>query len=479
MTEPASSSARCCTGRAMLLAAVGAVLAFALLLSLWFFRGHVGPAAAALRDPRLEYTGPFRNVAPSVPHVADERCAECHRDIARSFAQHPMGRSILPTAQAHKPPEDAQHHLPFDALGSRFLIEHDGDRVRQRRTRLGPDGRPAAEQTWDVHYVVGSGRRGYSFLTDQDGFLFQTPISWYSQKETWDLSPGFRLAMLTGRAVFQGRSVSDVIAAVLRAEPDWAALPTLHPRIRLLLERCLEKDKASRYHDIADARADLQKALADPSGAAVPATRPRLVRRYGALWWTAAGIVLAAVAAGVAAWTLGAPQDRSALRFSDVLPQDRVFTNAGHPLVAVSPDGLQVVYVANNQLFLRPLDRSDARPIAGTAGTPTTPFFSPDSRFVGYWDFRGGELRRIAAAGGTPVGLVKVTNVFGARWQEDDTILYAAEDGIWKVSADGGTPEAVVRLGPGERAHGPQLLPGGESILFTLRTAVGTSTPYS
>ena len=199
MTEPAPYSARCCTGRTKLLVAAGAVAAFAILLALWFLRGNVGPTSVALRDPRLEYTGPFRNVAPSVLHVADERCADCHRDIARSFAQHPMGRSILPTAQARRPPEDVQHHLPFDALGSRFLIERDGDRVRHRRTRLGPNGRPAAELSWEVHYVVGSGKRGYSYLTDQDGFLFQTPISWYSQKDTWDLSPGFRPAMLTGR----------------------------------------------------------------------------------------------------------------------------------------------------------------------------------------------------------------------------------------------------------------------------------------
>jgi hypothetical protein len=104
---------------------------------------------------------------------------------------------------------------------------------------------------------------------------------------------------------------------------------------------------------------------------------------------------------------------------------------------------------------------------------PTTPFFSPDGRFVGVWDFRDGELRRIAVAGGTPVGLVKVANVHGARWQEDDTILYAAEGGIWKVSAGGGTAEAVVQIGPDERAHDPQLLPGGESMLFTL-TGVGS-----
>ena len=86
---------------------------------------------------------------------------------------------------------------------------------------------------------------------------------------------------LTGRPVFQGRSVSDIIAAILRGEPDWSLLPPqLHPRIRLLLERCLEKDKASRYHAIADARVDLQRAIADPKGAATSARRTHAPSRH-------------------------------------------------------------------------------------------------------------------------------------------------------------------------------------------------------
>jgi serine/threonine-protein kinase len=281
--------------------------------------------------------------------------------------------------------------------------------------------------------------------------------------------------MLTGRAAFDGRSVSDIIAGVLRAQPDWSALPAiLHPRIRLLLERCLEKDIAMRYHDIADARVDLQKALADPSGASVSEARS-VVRYPAALHWTAVAITVGAIAAGLAAWNLRSPQDRSVRRFSDVLPQNRAFSNAGHPLVAVSPDGSRIVYVADNRIFLRSQDLLDARPIAGTEGAPTTPFFSPDGRFVGYWDFKNGELRRIAIAGGTPVGVAKVTNVFGARWEAGDTILYGAESGIWKVSANGGTPELVIRINPGERVHAPQLLPDGESILFTWRAGVGSS----
>jgi serine/threonine-protein kinase len=280
--------------------------------------------------------------------------------------------------------------------------------------------------------------------------------------------------LLTGRPAFEGRSVSDIIAAILRGEPDWSLLPqSVHPRVRLLLERCLEKDQANRYHAIADARVDLQRAIADPAGAMTvgPFAAPYALRWY----WVAIVAALSAAAAGLAVWTQHGPRDLSVQRFTDVLPQDRAFTSQGHPLVAVSPDASSIAYVADRRLFLRSLDRAEASPIAGTEGSPSTPFFSPDGQFVGYFDFVDGELRRIPAGGGTPVGLAKVTNVFGARWNADDTILYGADTGIWKISATGGTPEQLIRLESGARPHSPQFLPGGEAVLFTLRAGVGSS----
>ena len=278
---------------------------------------------------------------------------------------------------------------------------------------------------------------------------------------------------LTGRPVFQGRSVSDIIAAILRGEPDWSLLPPqLHPRIRLLLERCLEKDKASRYHAIADARVDLQRAIADPKSA--PTSARRTHASYAIPWYWVAAVAVLSVVAGVAVWSR-APRDLPVRRFTDVLPQDRAFTNQGHPLVAISADGSLIAYVADRRIFLRSQDRVEAVAIAGTEGAPSTPFFSPDGRFIGYFDFTDGELRRIPLGGGTPVGLAKVTNVFGASWDANDTILYGADTGIWKISATGGAPEQLVRLDGGARPHRPQFLPGGESLLFTLRSGVGSS----
>ncbi len=158
--------------------------------------------AHAPPDPRRQYAGPFRNVAPEVRYVPDAQCKECHPAIAAAYARHPMGRSLFAVPEAPAPPADPQHNSPFRALGERFLVEYDGPRVRHRRSRLDAAGRPVAEQTWDVHYVIGSGTRGYSYVCDREGYLFQTPISWYSQgNKGWDLSPGFGPVMLPGRAV--------------------------------------------------------------------------------------------------------------------------------------------------------------------------------------------------------------------------------------------------------------------------------------
>jgi tetratricopeptide (TPR) repeat protein len=181
-----------------------AVAGVGLLGVLLWRRGKDDAPRAELPDPRVAYAGPFRNVRPEVRYVPDARCAECHEKIAAAYAEHPMGRSLFPVAQAPAPPTGPERHNPFEAFGSRFRVEKDGGRVRHLRSRAGPAGGPALGQEWEVHYVIGSGTRGYSYLTDSDGYLFQTPVSWYSQKKAWDLSPGFSPPVLNGRAVVAG-----------------------------------------------------------------------------------------------------------------------------------------------------------------------------------------------------------------------------------------------------------------------------------
>ena len=231
--------------------------------------------------------------------------------------------------------------------------------------------------------------------------------------------------MLTGQGTFDGRTVSDGLAGVLAKEPHWNTLPlNLHPRIRLLLERCLEKEAKDRYHDIADARVDIQKALADPSGVIVqPVADVAQAAPRSMLPWALATLGLVVVAS-VAGWNLKPeppPEDRPITRFSYVLPEGQEFTNAGRPLAAISPDGTKIVYVANTQLYLRSMDEMESRPIPGTdeGVAVTSPFFSPDGQWIGY--FVPGELRKIAVSGGAPVKVTdRSSSDFGASWGTDD-----------------------------------------------------------
>jgi tetratricopeptide (TPR) repeat protein len=214
----------------------------------WFGLASRKPSISSgfsAEDPRRAYRGPFRNVAPEVGYVADERCADCHTDQASSFAKHPMGRSLLPLTRATAPPIQARYNNPFRALGWQFLIEFQADRLWHRRMPItsqrtqskgasfdlavqdARDRTAGLDQSWEVDYALGSGTHGCSYLTDRDGYLYQTPISWYSKREmrgkrgeasgekeraaaaatgasldgVWDLSPGFSQAVVTGRMV--------------------------------------------------------------------------------------------------------------------------------------------------------------------------------------------------------------------------------------------------------------------------------------
>jgi eukaryotic-like serine/threonine-protein kinase len=161
------------------------------------------------------------------------------------------------------------------------------------------------------------------------------------------------------------------------------------------------------------------------------------------------------------------------------LPQGDRFTNAGRQLVALSPDGTRLVYATNNRLYLQSLNGGDATPIAGVGGAdgarPANPFYSPGGGWIGFWQDR--QLKKISLTGGMPVVLCAVQNPRGASWATDNTILFGqGADGIWRVAAEGGTPEQVVKVETGQVAYGPQLLPGGRSILFTLARGNGADT---
>ena len=275
--------------------------------------------------------------------------------------------------------------------------------------------------------------------------------------------------MLTGQGTFDGRTVSDVLAGVLRADPDWKNLPlNLHPRIRLLLERCLEKESKDRYGDISDARVDVQKVLADPGGVLVqPATEVVQAALQSKLPWVAA-FALGLALAGIAVWNLkpDAPDAPGPVgRFSQLLPEGQQFTDTSRPVVAVSPDGSRIVYVANRQLYMKAMDTLEANPIPGTSERPTAPFFSPDGQWIGFFSRVDDQLKKIAVSGGAPIMLSDAEDPFGApSWEADDTIVFGQPEGIKRVSANGG--EAELLVAGSSNLWAPQMLPDGQTLLF-------------
>ena len=273
--------------------------------------------------------------------------------------------------------------------------------------------------------------------------------------------------MLTGQAAFAGQTVSDTVARIIEREPDWSRLPGTTPaNVRHLLRRCLEKDPKQRLRDIGDARVDLD----ERSGIAPELPRTGLLgsRRAIALW-AAIGVAVTAAVAGAIGWVLKPTSTPVISRFSHVLDEDLPFTNVyNRSLAAVAPDGSAVVYTAGGRLYRRALNELDAYPIRGTDGAPSAPFFSPDGQTLGYWDAAAGELRRIALGGGTPVLVTRATALYGANWESDGTIVYGQQDGIWRVSGNGGAPERIVQIDPGELVYGPRMLPGGTAVMFSL-----------
>ena len=281
--------------------------------------------------------------------------------------------------------------------------------------------------------------------------------------------------MLTGRQAFQGKTVSDVLASVLARDPDLNLLPpNVSPRIAQLLRRTMEKDPKRRWQAVGDLRVEIEGIIAE--GAFVKTGRAA----QRPLWKRAIPFAGTAIAAGVIASlvTGGAihqfepfPPIAAVTRFAVALPEGQIFNNVGMP--AISPDGTEFVYAGADQLYLRSMANMTPRPIPGTA-LANRPIFSPDGQSLSFYAPSEKKLKKIAISGGAAVTLCDADNLSGASWSSDGFIYFGqGRKGILRVSDSGGKPETVVAPKGIELFASPQVLPGGDALLFTLSAGEG------
>ena len=279
--------------------------------------------------------------------------------------------------------------------------------------------------------------------------------------------------MLSGRRAFHGDSAIETLNAILKEEPP--AIGSTDPNIAPALERvvwhCLEKAPERRFQSASDVAFALES-LSDVSSHPTQQTltrsaivTPRGWPRERLIWLAVCLLLLAGITSLAIAYFWRAEPNARAVRLALTTPEKT--TLPAH--VTISPDGLHVAFTASNadgkrELWVRALDADQAQPLSGTEGA-YSPFWSPDSRSIGY--FANGKLFRVEAARGRPQSLCDIREGGGGAWSSEGVILFGDPQGLHRVSAQGGTPELMTKVEAKEEAHRwPYFLPGGRHFIF-------------
>jgi len=283
--------------------------------------------------------------------------------------------------------------------------------------------------------------------------------------------------MLTSRPAFAGEDITDILAAVVRAEPDWSRLTeSTPPSIRMLLRRCLRKDRRERFQDVTDVRIEIEEALTAPATLVqpVPKVRNAAIWRWALLSGIAC-LLVGSIVTGAIVWKAKpdmTPQPVSRLAVELPISDELALAQLSR-VVAISPDGSRIAFVATHegkeQIYLRAMDSLESKAVPGTEGA-ASPFFSPDGKWLGF--SAGGKLTKVMADGGAPLVLCDAPNVTGVTWGDNDTIVFASQFGnfgLSRVSAAEGKPEPITKRDPTKEGSQswPELLPGGKAVLFT------------
>ncbi|HXH51111.1 MAG TPA: protein kinase, partial [Terriglobia bacterium] len=284
--------------------------------------------------------------------------------------------------------------------------------------------------------------------------------------------------MLAGKKAFEGETISDVLASVIKSDPEWEAIPeTTPPSIQRLIRRCLIKDPKQRLRDIGDARITIEETIGgtgvspvENHGQDAHATRP--LRR--ALPWALVGLVSVALIAVVFLWRSATPPPQPVMRFTVAPPENATLPDEGE--MSLSTDGRRLAFVAKagpnapTVLWIRSLDALTARPIQGTDGA-NGPFWSPDGNYLGFYS--NGKLEKVAVSGGPPQTLCDADG-WGATWNKSGVIVFTNRGRLFRVPETGGTPTLVAapdRARHEDHYQRPRFLPDGRHFLFLIDSA--------
>jgi eukaryotic-like serine/threonine-protein kinase len=272
--------------------------------------------------------------------------------------------------------------------------------------------------------------------------------------------------MLTDRQAFARTTLAETLDAVFESTPDWQELPPNLPEgIRRLLRRCLEPDPKRRLHHIADARIEIDDAGAASEQPVGPRASPRRERLFAGL--------ASLFAIGLVGLLLRPAAEVPELRVVDIATPWTFDPQS----FSLSPDGRRVAFVGDYQgqptLWLRSLDGADARALPGTQGA-RRPFWSPDSRSIGFFAFT--ELKRIDTRGGAPQPVTQIIAGTAASWGVGGNILFSgimsrtispSPSGLLRVNAERGASEIATYPAAQSTGHRyPHFLPGGREFLF-------------
>jgi serine/threonine protein kinase/Tol biopolymer transport system component len=277
--------------------------------------------------------------------------------------------------------------------------------------------------------------------------------------------------MATGQKAFSGKSQASLIGSILRDEPPSVSdvAPMTPPALNRVLRTCLAKDPEDRFQTAHDVKLQLQWIAEGGSQAGLPA--PVIARRKNRekLAWAVAAIAILAAALAVFGYLRRAPKPPRLVRFEVPIPPNLISID----MPRISPDGQTLAFNATdsegkNQIWIRPLNALVAQPLAGTEGT-TRPFWSPDSRFLGF--FSGGKLKKIDVAGGPPTKICDAPTGADGSWSPGGVILFdgTGSDPILRVSATGGTPVAAVKPDAARKEvqiGWPAFLPDGRHFMY-------------